>query len=255
VNIVTEYIKYRWNAKKRHGIHSPYIYEFSDACLTLELPKEIIQQRNNLMNKIRRSSKVIHVTDLGAGSIKMDKIRSVKKILRYSSSKGKWGELLFKISAYYQPKQILEMGTSLGIGTLHLHKGATSAQLTTIEGCPETSSAMRYFTGHYLSEHVELIQSSFDTYIENLTNQTFDLIFIDGHHDGDALQRYIEQLLPFSHDNTFFLLDDIRWSDSMLNAWNRLKEDPNFHVTIDLFRMGIIVKRSSQEKEHFILKL
>jgi predicted O-methyltransferase YrrM len=256
VNIVTEYIKYRWNAKKRHGIHSPFVYEFSDACLSLNVPKELKNIRKNLFETIRNSNKQIQVTDLGAGSMKMNRSRTVKDILKYGSSKGKWGELLYRISAFYQPRSILELGTSLGIGTWHMHYGASAANITSVEGCPETYGAMRFFTGvHLNNNNVELIQSSFNFYIDQLSSQKFDLIFIDGHHDGEALQSYMERLVPFSHDETIFLLDDIRWSNSMFQTWNKLKDSTNFHVSIDLFRMGILVRRPSQEKEHFILKL
>ncbi len=254
MNIVTEYIKYRWNAKERHGIHSPFVYALSDKCLTLEFPKELCQQRNHLLEKLRHIKEIIHVTDLGAGSLKMNDKRPVNKILEHSSSRGKWGALLYKLCAFYQPQNILEFGSSLGIGTWHLNKGNPTARLTSIEGCPETWRILNNYTGQILNEQVNLINSSFENYIKKLTTQNFDLIFIDGHHDGVALKRYIEQLLPFSHDETIFLLDDIRWSDSMLHAWNILKENSAFHVSIDLFRMGILVKRPYQEKEHFILK-
>lgn len=254
MNIVTEYIKYRWNAKKRHGIHSPFVYDLSDKCLTLEFPEELRQQRNQLIKKLRHSKEIIHVTDLGAGSLKMNQKRPINKILEYSSSRGKWGTLLYKLCNYYQPQNILEFGSSLGIGTWHLNIGNPTASLTSIEGCPETWRVLNNYTGPELTEQVKLINSSFDNYIEKLTIQKFDLIFIDGHHDGDALKSYIERLLPFSHEETIFLLDDIRWSESMFNTWNKLKVDAKFHVSIDLFRMGILVKRPFQEKEHFTLK-
>lgn len=254
VNIVTEYIKYHWNAKERHGIHSPFVYDLSDKCLTLQFPKELRQQRNNLLKKLRHSKEIIQVTDLGAGSMKMDQKRPVQKILKYSSSQGKWSTLLYKLCAFYQPQNILELGSSLGIGTWHLNKGNPTANLTSIEGCPETWRILNTYIGKSLNDQVKLINSSFDEYLEKLTTQSFDFIFIDGHHDGDALKMYVEQLLPFSHHETLFLLDDIRWSQSMFNAWNTLKSDPQFHVSIDLFRMGILVKRPFQEKEHFTLK-
>jgi hypothetical protein len=41
----------------------------------------------------------------------------------------------------------------------------------------------------------------------------------------------------------------------MFNAWNQLKADDRFHVTIDFFRMGMLVKRPYQRKENFIVKL
>ena len=81
------------------------------------------------------------------------------------------------------------------------------------------------------------------------------MVYIDGHHDGIALLNYLHSVEPFTHDETIFLLDDIRWSQSMLDAWNQLKEDEKYHVSIDFFRMGMLVKRPCQRKENFTLKL
>jgi hypothetical protein len=33
LHALTEYIKYRWKAKSRHGIHSPFVYQLIDKCL------------------------------------------------------------------------------------------------------------------------------------------------------------------------------------------------------------------------------
>jgi len=41
----------------------------------------------------------------------------------------------------------------------------------------------------------------------------------------------------------------------MFNAWNRIKLEKKYHLSMDFFRMGILMKRPQQEKEHFILKL
>ena len=59
--------------------------------------------------------------------------------------------------------------------------------------------------------------------------------------------------MPYTHEQTLFLLDDIRWNDDMLKAWNELIKDPRFHVSIDFFRMGMLSQRNSQAKEHFTL--
>jgi hypothetical protein len=40
----------------------------------------------------------------------------------------------------------------------------------------------------------------------------------------------------------------------MFDAWNKIKEDKNYNLTIDFFRMGIISPRPQQQKEDFVLK-
>jgi hypothetical protein len=80
------------------------------------------------------------------------------------------------------------------------------------------------------------------------------MVFVDGHHDGQALLSYMNELKPITHNDTIFVLDDIRWSNSMMEAFETLIDSSNYHVSMDFFRVGIIVPRQQQEKEHFIVR-
>lgn len=248
-----EYMKYRWNAKRRHGIHSPFMYELTDQCFRTPLSSTYQNRIQYLRRKLSKDSTAINITDHGAGSHVMGKRRRVKDIYRNSSSKGTFGRMLYQIMKHYDLKSALELGTSLGVGTMCMATGAPEANITTIEGCPETYQIARANFESLGLNNVHTINATFEMALPSLIEQQFDLIFIDGHHDGKALVNYIEQLFTSAHDNTFFILDDIRWSHSMKSAWDQLKADERFHVSIDLFRMGILVKRPQQEKEHFTI--
>jgi hypothetical protein len=41
----------------------------------------------------------------------------------------------------------------------------------------------------------------------------------------------------------------------MLDSWNNLIKSDAFNLSMDFFRMGVLIKRPQQVKEHFILKL
>lgn len=250
-----EYINYRWNAKGRHGTHSPFVYEFTDQCLQLKLDSPFKSKREILFSTLRSNHETIQITDFGAGSKYLGNERKISQIFKTSSSKGKYGELLFKLAKHYQPQTILEFGTSLGIGTIHLSEGNPRAAITTVEACPETrKQALKTFEKLNITS-INSVLSTFDDFLENHTGEQFDLVFVDGHHDGEALKKYMTQLEKFTHNDTIFILDDIRWSDSMLTAWKWFVTNPNYHVTMDLFRMGIVLKRPQQVKEHFTIKL
>ena len=64
----------------------------------------------------------------------------------------------------------------------------------------------------------------------------------------------LDLLAPTLHDETIVIIDDIRWSKDMLEYWKQFKEMERYHLTMDLFRMGIVMKRSHQQKEHFVIK-
>lgn len=251
MRLVAEYIKYRLKAKRRHGIHSPFVYDLSDKCLRQPIERIDADTLHSYCASLAKDNSSISVTDLGSGSKKLEKTRKIKDIFRISSSGKKYGKLLYQLAKFYKPKEILELGTSLGVGSLNLHLGYSEAQIDTIEGCLETFA----YTKDRLKKFnkISLIIGSFSDVLPHLT-KSYDIIFIDGHHDGTATLNYLKELVKNTHDETIVVLDDIRWSKGMQQAWEKLIDDPNWHVTVDLFRMGILVKRPSQTKEHFVLR-
>jgi len=255
VNLIVEGIKYQLHAKKRQGIHSPFIYDLVDKGLTRKVANEhkTILKAFDLTQQ--HDTRVIHITDLGAGSRKLSTQRNIQDIHRVSSSGRRYGRLLYLLCKHYKPLHILELGTSLGRGSLAMHLGHSEAQITTIEGSPEIAAIASENINKFATNptNIEVITSSFSTYLSDLDNATFDLVYIDGHHEGKALRNYLDQIMPFTHEQTLFLLDDIRWNDDMFKAWNELISDERFHVSIDFFRMGVLSSRPAQAKEHFIL--
>jgi len=248
------YWQYFFRSKGRHGIHSPFVFQLVDNCLTTKVDKNFQTERKKWLATLGRNRNPFPVTDLGAGSKSLKKMRSVRSLMKTSSSRGIYGDVLFRLARFYRPAVMLELGTSVGIGTVHLKKGAPDSHIVTVEGCSETLAKACQSYDYWNMGGITTICSSFDDFLKLPSFFTYDLVFIDGHHDGDATLHYLEQLLNRSHSETLFILDDIRWSDDMWRAWNTIVADERFHVTIDLGRMGLVWRREQQVKEHFVLR-
>jgi predicted O-methyltransferase YrrM len=258
MNLIGEYIKYKLSNKGKHDIHSPFVYNFVTKCLK----EEIREKDSSLLNNYKKSLKVnknkLLIRDFGAGSKKMGLERKISSIYANVSSKGVYANLLYQLNKHYQFERCLEFGTSLGIGTLNLALGSEKSEIISIEACENTLNFTRTEFEKMGIKNVQFQRNTFYDFILSLKKgetKKFDLIFIDGHHDGEALLFYLKELEPYSHPETLFVLDDIRWSDGMFKAWNKIIKNENFHLTMDLFRMGIISKRPMQAKEHFVVKL
>lgn len=255
MNKVSEFIKYKVKAKGRHGVHSPFVYDLVDKCFKVTLDESVLKDRKLFYDSVSCDDREIQIEDHGAGSHRLRRQRKIKDIFKTSSSIGKYGDLLYKLSKFYQPQKILELGTSIGVGTFHLSKGNPKAELISVEGCPETAKVAIGNIQKMGLKNVEIIQSTFEKYLSAIPEGTcFDLVFIDGHHDGYALLNYLNALNPFTTDDTLFVLDDIRWSDSMLNAFHEIIQNEVYHLTIDLYRIAIVSRKPGQQKEHFIMK-
>lgn len=255
MNMIREYIKYIRKAKGRHQIHSPYVFDFVNVCIRKKMPFEVRNKLSRLKNRLKKTNEVIHIKDFGAGSKKLGSIRSVKNMYKTSSTKGKYLELLYKISNHYKPLHCLELGTHLGCSSTAIALGNEKSTIITVEACEQTFN--------YAVNNLDLLNIHnviphnclFDDFIDSYNEKAFDLIFIDGDHRGSALMHYVEKLYPWIHDDTIILIDDIRWNEDMFSAWQTLRNSNTFHLSMDLFKFGVIVKKQGKEKEHFTIRI
>lgn len=253
--LLPKYINYKLNSKGKYKIHSPYVFDFVSKCLELKPDAGDTARLELFRSNLKNDHRTLRVEDFGAGSKKLGEQRKVSRIYRVSASKGVYARLLYQLNRHYGCKQVLELGTSLGVGTAHLALGNPVSQVMSVDASAETQQIAQENTQKSGISNIRFVHADFNTYLDSLQQERFDLVFIDGHHDGQALLSYLEKLQAFSHEETIFVLDDIRWSENMLNAWEKICADPGYHLTMDLFRMGIAIRRPQQAKEHFAIRL
>ena len=186
MNRLVEFIKYKWKASGRHGIHSPFIYDLIE-------------------NGIRSS--IIKVEFHPNDSKNIDFQKFVFKLLRYFNTDSIFID---------ENKELTDW---------------------------ETFSRKNFSSLNIQVNLEELPKSS--------KNPFFDFIFIS---NSNQLVEKISKLLTYSENETVFLIEGIRSNKCSFEEWRKLCEMKTFHVSIDFFQSGLIMKRNQQEKEHFTLK-
>jgi predicted O-methyltransferase YrrM len=258
--LAKKYLHYYFTASngKGHGIHSPFVFDFIKqvkndkkkyACYEL-----IEARRKALLN----DNNVIEVEDFGAGSsvIKTNK-RIVKAIARSSLKPKKFSQLLFRMVQYYQPKTILELGTSLGITTAYLAAGNIHAKVFTCEGATNIAAIAKQTFGQLNIKNIALTKGDFTHTLPPLLQQLqhIDLAFVDGNHRKAPTLDYFTQLLQYANQHTILVFDDIHWSAEMEEAWAAIQQHPAVTLTIDLFFIGIVcVNTDIKVKQHFTIR-
>lgn len=257
--IIKSYLKFLYNSKNEHGVHSPFVFDLVTKCFydKTKYPEYLILK--NYRKSLLENKNFIEVTDFGAGSrvFKSNK-RQISKIAKTAGISPKRAELLFRITKYFQPETILEIGTSLGLATSALSLGNTNAKITTLEGCPNTLAVAKnlFQVSGFKLKNIEFINTEFSSYLKTATeNCDWKLIYFDGNHSKQATLGYFELLLPTITNETVWIFDDIHWSKDMEEAWETIKNHPKVTVTIDTFQWGIVFFRTEQEKEHFIIRV
>ena len=254
---VKSYLKFLWNSKNEHGVHSPFVFSLLTKCFYDKKFKPEYPILKNYRKSLLQNKNFIEVTDFGAGSkvFKSNK-RQISKIAKTAGISKKRAKLLFRITHYFQPKSILEIGTSLGLATSALALGNPNAKVITLEGCPETANQCQIQFQKFNFNNVENVISEFELHLNNLKLQTlnFDLIYFDGNHSKKATLNHFEILLPTSTNDSVWIFDDIHWSLEMEEAWELIKNHSKVTVTIDTFQWGLVFFRREQEKEHFVIR-
>lgn len=257
IHPIKSYAKYLWKSDNAHGIHSPFVFALYNDVIADQTPYYIYGPIESARAKLLLTDKEIQVTDYGAGSrVHQSDRRKVSAIARHSLNPKKYAQLLFRLVNYFHPQQILELGTSLGITTAYLAAPHRDARVHTIEGCPTIS---RYADHVFQSLHMSNIEAYTGPFGEQLPPlleqmKCIDLAFIDGHHTEKATLDYFEQCLPYIHDQSVIVFDDIHWSPGMERAWRSVQQHPKVSIAIDLFHMGIVFFESRNQKEHFTLR-
>ena len=259
---IKSYLKFLWHSKNEHAVHSPFVFNLITKCFYDRKPKPEYQVLKDYRKALLENKNTIEVTDFGAGSkvFKSNK-REIAKIAKTAGITQKRAELLFRISHYFQSVAVLEIGTSLGLATAAISLGNKNAQITTLEGCPETSKIAQEQLEKFGLTNVEYVVSEFSTSLEKLNsiskteNKKFSLIYFDGNHQKQATLDYFDLLLPTITNDTVWIFDDIHWSPGMEEAWETIKKHPKVTVTIDTFQWGFVFFRYEQPKEHFIIRI
>jgi hypothetical protein len=69
-------------------------------------------------------------------------------------------------------------------------------------------------------------------------------VLIDGDHRGSALKNYFNMIKPNLSKDAIVMVDDIRWSAEMYDAWKELIKDQTVTCSLDYFSFGLLFFRT-----------
>ena len=189
-----QYLKFLYNSKNQHGVHSPFVFNLVTKCFY------------NKANFAKYSE------------LKSLQKPSVKKV-----------KLIFRITDYFKPNQILTIGKSNPFLISPLLLGSHNAQHTSVE----TKSDLNQL----------------------LTKKPiFDLIFFEKDDNQIPFLEVFELLLPTTNNNTIWIFNDIYCNSETQKYWKTIQNHPKVTVTIDIFLFGLVFFRTEQLKEHFTIR-
>lgn len=258
--LALKYIKYHFTAAngKGHGTHSPFVFEFIKFVLNDTKKYSIYSTIEKQRALLLADEKGIDVEDFGAGStVIKTKKRVIKDIAASSLKPKKYSQLLFRIVQYYNKKNVLELGTSLGITTAYLASAENRPFVSTMEGSNRIAEVAQHNFDVLNLKNVVIINGDFEKTLPIFlaSTKTIDLAFLDGNHRKVPTLAYFEQILSNLNSESIVVFDDIHWSKEMEESWAIIKQHEAVTLSIDLFFIGIVFfKKDFKVKQHFTIK-
>jgi len=257
--LITSYFKYLLRSGNEHSIHSPFLFDLYTKVIKDKSEihpdyKDLKLLRQDLLS----SDETIEILDLGAGSrVNKSNRRQIKTIAKNAEKPEKFGRLFHRLIRHFQPENILELGTSLGLTTLYMSKAKQDSKILSFEGCPETAKIAKRNFEKSGAVNIDLILGNIDETLPTALkkfNKQLDYAYFDANHRYEPTVRYFEDCLPYVKNDTIFIFDDIYWSEEMTQAWEHIKAHPQVTLTVDLFWIGLVFFRKEQVKENFVLR-
>lgn len=251
---ISYYLKFLFQGINKYNIHSPLVHDFIENVLDNSVKYYSFIGIEHVRSLLLKQNEAIELKDLGAGSKSIKSSLSTINILtKKVQSTPEKAQILFRIVSFFQKKNILEIGTSLGLTTAYLSNANKNGQITTIEGDQRVSNLAQKNFNTLKLNNIKLINEPFDEIIPQLLKNKFDLVFFDGNHSKEATLRYFYWLVEYANEDSIFIFDDIYWSSEMKQAWQEICNFDKVMLSLDIFSLGIVFFKKNREKEHIRL--
>jgi predicted O-methyltransferase YrrM len=242
--------------KKGHGIHSPFVFDLVSRVFRNKTNSDIVNRIEKVRKRLIKDRRLIKVSDLGAGSVKMkSEYRKVSDIAKYSPVTKKYGIFLSNMASEFGKGGIIEFGTSFGISTMYMAASVPEDIIYTMEGSPAIAEIAK---ANFASEgfrNTKVMIGSFDELMPEIIKKGVKpgMIFIDGNHRKKPVLEYFNKMVEISDSETVIIIDDIYNSREMAEAWSEIKLNQKVSVSIDVFRMGIVFFKKGIIRQDFII--
>jgi predicted O-methyltransferase YrrM len=170
---------------------------------------------------------------------------TVRSVTRRASVPTEQAWLLYTLVRRLEARRCLEMGTCVGISGAYLAAAMAPAgggTLRSLEGHRDRAAVAADTWRRLGFTDAEVVVGRFERTLQaTLDTGPFDLVFVDGNHDGDATRSYVEAIRAVSRPGALLVLDDIGWSEGMVGAWHDVSRGLAGSISVDLGRVGLVL--------------
>jgi hypothetical protein len=203
ISFVKDYVKHRLTASNRRRLHSQFVYRLLDDVIYDDTEHPVYAEIEG--NK-----------------------RGILPNSRRTGNRPKADQLLYRLAKHFNPKQIVEIGTGMGISKLYLTRALPQAKLSSLEH----DGSLKHWMGKL---------------------RDIDFAFIN-YYDPAELLTTFELMLPKFGCDSVLVICNVYGSALAKQSFQVIKMHPKVTATVDLFWLQLVFFKDGVEKEHFRLK-
>ena len=164
-HLVKAYFRFLLRSTNQHGVHSPFVYGLVTRCFYDRRKYSSYALLKQYRRSLLKDKRAIKVKDFGAGSkVFTSETRRLSKMAKTAGISPKRARLLNRLVRYLEAETALELGTSLGLGTVAMAAG-NKIKVTSIEGCPQTAKIASEKFEEFRLENIQLIVGKFEEFL------------------------------------------------------------------------------------------
>jgi predicted O-methyltransferase YrrM len=171
----------------------------------------------------------------------------IGQVVRRCSQSPQGGRLLYAAVRGFRPTRGVELGTCLGISAAYQAAALAAnrqGRLVTLECFQDLGTQAEKLWQTLGLDNVEVVVGQFEESLgPTIEAGPVDYAYIDGNHREEPTVEYFRRFRDQSRGATLLIFDDIRWSDGMRAAWDRIRTDAGVSCYADLGRIGLLVVR------------
>jgi predicted O-methyltransferase YrrM len=154
----------------------------------------------------------------------------------------RWATFLHLLAEAVGARTVLELGACIGVSSAYLASARDVTTFVTIDASPDLARLARETLAH-VTDDARVVVGRFDEVLPaEIALLSIDLAYVDGHHDGAALRRYVDAIAPKVVPGGVLVLDDIRLYREMWESWQVLSAGPGLRAAVDLGHFGLLVR-------------
>lgn len=246
-------LRYIFTARHRKGfgIHSPYVFALINDVIREHYPYYSYAPLQHLRETLTADKTALRLNP--TIGIPQRASTTVAREAEHGSKPTKYARLLQRLCSHNHATTIVELGTNLGLSTLHLAANSSKATVYTFEAQQTLAEIAKRNFELLKANNIQIIQGDIDRTLSPTLDRIdhIDIAYINADHRYRPTMQYYHKIKSKAIDNSIIVIDDPHRSPEMQKAWDEIKTDPQATLTIDLFRMGLVFFVKDLPKQHY----